>query len=394
MPRSSPIPGTKSGNGAAPDNKDSKPVETSNQLHKIRRARGLGATEIARMVGVSRQTIYAIESGDYVPNTAVALQLARVLEVGVEDLFSLARTERAPASVRAELLAAGNEAYVSGELVRLGRVGKRKVAVPAPRVPMFLSDADGAIISQEKGRAMVREVTEPAPERNALVVAGCDPALSILASELNSMGTDVITVACSSREALSWLRKGFVHVAGTHLCDRKTGEYNLPVVRSLFGKNNVHVVTFAEWQEGLAVARGNPKRIRSVADLSDKQIRIVNREKGSGARELLDSNLEAAGITPTSLRGYDFIVPGHLAAALAVANGQADCACVTISAAKCFGLDFIPLSTSRFDLILAASQMDALGIRNLLDALNRANLRRKLAMLAGYEVRHTGDMLM
>jgi len=318
-----------------------------------------------------------------------------VLEVSVEDLFSLAgAAERPPADVQAELLATGREEYVSGELVRLGRVGKRKVAVPAPRVPMFLSDADGAIVSQSKSRAMVREVTEPASDRNSLVIAGCDPALSVLASELNAVGTDVISVPCSSQEALNWLRKGLVHVAGTHLCDRQTGEYNLPVVKSLFGKNNVHVVTFAEWQEGLAVARANPKKIRSVADLADKQIRIVNREKGSGARELLDSNLQSAGIAPSSLRGYDCIVPGHLAAAIAVASGQADCAVVTISAAKCFGLDFIPLSTSRFDLILAASEMDALGIRNLLDALNRANLRRKLAMLAGYEVRHTGEMLM
>jgi putative molybdopterin biosynthesis protein len=166
------------------------------------------------------------------------------------------------------------------------------------------------------------------------------------------------------------------------------------VVKALFGKDNVHVVTFAEWQEGLAVRRGNPKRIRSVADLQDKQISIVNREKGSGARELLDSSLQASGIAPAGLRGYDQILPGHLAAALAVANSQADCALVTISAAKCLGLDFIPLSTSRFDLIVAASEMDAMGIRALLDALNRANLRRKLAMLAGYDVRHTGEMLM
>jgi putative molybdopterin biosynthesis protein len=166
------------------------------------------------------------------------------------------------------------------------------------------------------------------------------------------------------------------------------------VVKALFGKNNVHVVTFAEWQEGLAVRRGNPKRIRSVDDLKDKNISIVNREKGSGARELLDSSLKASGIAPESLRGYGQIVPGHLVAALAVANAQADCAVVTISAAKCLGLDFIPLSTSRFDLIVAASEMDATGIRALFDTLNRANLRRKLATLAGYEVRHTGEMLM
>jgi len=392
MTRGSEIPVSKAGNGKSPEN---KPVATTSKLHEIRRGRGLGATQIARLVGVSRQTIYAIESGDYMPNTAVALQLARVLEVTVEELFSLgAASEGPPARVHAELLAAGGGEYATGELVRVGRVGKRTIAVPAPHFPVFLSEADGSIVTQSKGRATIRTVAEPSASRNALVIAGCDPALSVLAGELHSAGTEVISVPCSSQEALLWLRKGLVHVAGTHLCDRATGEYNLPVVKALFGKNNVHVVTFAEWQEGLAVRSGNPKQIHSVADLHDKKVSIVNREKGSGARELLDSSLQAAGIAPESLRGYDQIVPGHLAAALAVANSQADCSVVTISAAKCFGLDFIPLSTSRFDLILAASEMDALGIRNLLDALNRANLRRKLAMLAGYEVRHTGEMLM
>jgi putative molybdopterin biosynthesis protein len=392
MTRGSEARGSKAGNGKTPPE---RPVATTSQLQKIRRGRGLGATEIARLVGVSRQTIYAIESGDYVPNTAVALQLARVLEVTVEELFSLgAASERPPDNVHAELLAAGNDEYASGELVRLGRVGKHRIAVPAPRFPMFLSEADGAIVTRNNGRATIRAVAEPPADRSALVIAGCDPALSVLAGELQSAGTDVISVPCSSQEALHWLRKGLVHVAGTHLCDRETGEYNLPVVKALFGKTNVHVVTFAEWQEGLAVRRGNPKRIRSVADLQDKQISIVNREKGSGARELLDSSLQASGIAPASLRGYDQILPGHLTAALAVANSQADCALVTISAAKCLGLDFIPLSTSRFDLIVAASEMDATGIRALLDALNRANLRRKLAMLAGYDVRHTGEMLM
>jgi molybdopterin molybdotransferase/putative molybdopterin biosynthesis protein len=392
MTRGSEIRGNKAVNGkTSPD----KPVATSSQLQKIRRGRGLGATEIARLVGVSRQTIYAIESGDYVPNTAVALQLARVLEVTVEELFSLgAVSERPPVRVNAELLAAGGDEYATGELVRIGRVGKRTIAVPAPRFPVFLSEADGAIVAQSKGRATIRTVSESSTSGNALVIAGCDPALSVLAGELQSNGTDVISVPCSSQEALQWLRKGLVHVAGTHLCDRATGEYNVPLVKALFGKNNVHVVTFAEWQEGLAVRRGNPKQIRSVADLNDKQISIVNREKGSGARELLDTSLQAAKIAPESIRGYDQILPGHLTAALAVANSQADCAVVTISAAKCFGLDFMPLSTSRFDLIVAASEIDAAGIRTLLDALNRASLRRKLAMLAGYEVRHTGEMLM
>src|SRR5208283_1983890 len=113
MTRNSEIRGSKAGNGSVPHNKG---TTATSQLHKIRQGRGLGATEIARRVGVSRQTIYAIESGDYVPNTAVALQLARVLEVTVEDLFSLGEaSERAPVSIEAELLVGGGNEYAAGE---------------------------------------------------------------------------------------------------------------------------------------------------------------------------------------------------------------------------------------------------------------------------------------
>src|ERR1700690_3090300 len=100
-------------------------METHTQLHLIRQQRGIPAAQLAKLTGVTRQTIYAIESGDYVPNTAVALQLARVLEVTVEELFSLgAAPERPPSRVHAELLAAGSDECAAGELVRVGRVGK------------------------------------------------------------------------------------------------------------------------------------------------------------------------------------------------------------------------------------------------------------------------------
>src|SRR5580698_6125326 len=122
MTQGSEIRGSKAGNGSAPQNKG---ATATSQLHKIRQDRGIGATEIARRVGVSRQTIYAIESGDFVPNTAVALQLARVLEVSVEDLFSISaeKTDRLPTNIEVELLATGGSKYFTGELVRVGKVG-------------------------------------------------------------------------------------------------------------------------------------------------------------------------------------------------------------------------------------------------------------------------------
>lgn len=382
--------------GKARNRESHREGAAASRVYETRRARGLGATELARRAGVSRQTIYAIESGDFIPNTAVALHLARVLEVSVEDLFSVGAdtSEPSPNHVSAELLAIEGDEHMAGELVRVGRVGSHMIAAPALRYPAFLQDADGAIAKRNKKYAAIRFASETIRDGNSLVVAGCDPALSMLASELKSAGTEVICVHCSSQQALTWLKKGLVHVAGTHMRDRATGEYNLPLATSLFGKENIRVVTFAEWEQGLVVRRGNPRRIRSVADLAGRQITIVNREKGAGARDLLDSNLREAGIPGQRISGYDRIVPSHLAAALAVANAQADCAVATVSAAKCSGLDFVPLSKERFDLIVASSEMDTVGVRVLFDALNRANLRRKLAMLAGYEVRHTGSVLM
>jgi putative molybdopterin biosynthesis protein len=370
--------------------------ETITRLRKMREARGLGATEIAQKVGVTRQTIHAIESGDYVPNTAVALQLARVLEVRVEDLFSLSadNSDQAPGHINAELLASPSDQYATGELVSVARVRSRAVAAPSPRFPTFLSDADGAIAKRGKTWATICPSMEAALSRNRLVVAGCDPALSLLAQELKNIGTEVLSVHCSSQQAIQWLREGLVHVAGSHLRDRVTGEYNLPQAASVFGENNVRVVTFAEWEQGLVVRRGNPKHIRALTDLESKHIRIVNREKGAGARDLLDIALRSAGISPKRIRGYDRIAPSHLAAAMSVANLEADCCVATVSAARCLGLDFVPLSHERFDLIVDSAEVDTAGIRFMFDVLNRASLRRKLASLAGYEVRHTGEMLM
>ena len=391
MTRGSPIPGKAANRASHPSGGGTTTV----RLRQVREARGIGASEMARRVGVSRQTIYAIESGDYVPNTTVALQLARVLEVSVEDLFSIpAVSEEQPAAIRAELLAAGGGRHSAGELVRLGRVGPRTVAAPAARFPTFLADGDGVIETWNRTGVTIRSATEPAPAGNCLVIAGCDPALSVLAGEVESAGTKVIMIPCSSREALGWLQKGLVHVAGTHLRDHTTGEYNLPLLASLFRKGSVRAVTFAEWEEGLVVRRGNPKRIRSVADLGGGRIAIVNRERGSGARDLLDSKLRDEGIQPRTVAGYDRVVPSHLAGAFAVANSEADCCVATVSAARCLGLDFVPLSEERFDLIVASPEMSTGVVRALFDALNRASLRRKLAVLAGYEVRHTGDTLM
>ena len=362
-------------------------MEVQTRLRELRNARGIAAAKLAGIVGVSRQTIYAIEDGSYVPNTAVALRLARVLEVRVEDLFALAElSSETEVNVTAELLSD------ESQFVRLCDVHRRLMAAPAAPVPVYLPFADGVVRSLSGRSASVRLAAMPESGRQILL-AGCDPALSLLAKTLAPTGFEIINAPAPSRRALQWLKEGKVHVAGAHLRDRRSGEYNIPIIQRLFPDGAVRVITFAAWEEGLVFRSSNPKSIRSIADLARRDLRIVNREKGSGSRDLLDSGLAAAGIASAAVQGYDDIAQGHLAAALQVSTGTADCCIATRSAARCFGLGFHPLSAERFDLAIASASLQLPAIEGLIDALNRSALRKQLHTIAGYDTSETGKIL-
>lgn len=363
-------------------------MQTRTNLAAIRQRRGSSASELARLTGVSRQTIYSIEAGDYVPNTALALQLARILEVRVEDLFSLEpESTPAPKPVAAELLNADSLTAHKGQPVQVCQVGKRTVAVPAVAQPLMLPLADGIVVRQRSQRAEV-QIFPDCEDPKRLLIAGCDPGISVLAQHL-----DLVIAPSSSRQALDWLKQAKVHVAGTHLRDASTGEYNLPAIDGMFARGTVKVVTFAIWEQGLVVESGNPKKIRGIEDLARRNVRIMNRETGSGSRALLDDKLREAGIASENIRGYDQTAPGHLPAALAVSLKEADCCIATRSAARAFGLSFIPLAVERYDLVIRREHARSAAVEAMLDTLNRATIRRKLEILAGYDTSRTGQVL-
>ena len=362
------------------------------RLQEIRKLRGISAADLACRVKVSRQTIYAIEDGSFVPNTTVSLQLSRALDVTVEEIFSLA-DERAVAPIRATLLG-GDQATNEGQPVRVCRVGERVVAVPISFLPAYLPTADGIVESRTRLTVSINSPAGVADDGKRLLLAGCDPALSLLSDSLHSSEIEIISVPCSSRRALEWLKQGSVHAAGSHLRDRTTGDYNLPIIRRLLPEGSVRVVTFAVWEQGLVLRRGNPKGIRSLADLGGKDVTLINREKGSGSRDLLDSGLRQLGVRPEQFNGYNSIAQGHLAAAYAVAAGMADCCIAPRSASRCFGLDFVPLAVERFDLSFTQASLELPAAKALLDLLNRSSLRRKLESIAGYDTAHTGEVLM
>jgi putative molybdopterin biosynthesis protein len=353
-------------------------MNTRIHLKEIRERRGISAATLAKLSAVTRQTIYAIEAGDYVPNTTVALQLAKILEVRVEELFTL--DSGSPAASKPVLVDFLTPAR-SGQPVQLCRVGNRMMGVSSVE-RLMLPQADA--IALDSKRAQTFEDEQEDPKR--LLIAGCDPGISILARDL-----DILVAPSTSRQALEWLKQGKVHVAGTHLRDTATGDYNLPIVKHLFPPGSVKVVTFAIWEQGLVTRAGSP--IRAIEDLARKGARLMNREKGAGSREVLDQHLHAAGIPVDRIHGYDRVAAGHLPAAQAVSDGEADCCVATRSAARAFGLHFIPLATERYDLVIRRQFAKLPAIEALLDALNRSALRRKLEILAGYDTAHTGEVL-
>jgi|HubBroStandDraft_6_1064221.scaffolds.fasta_scaffold128056_1 putative molybdopterin biosynthesis protein len=375
--------------------------EIENHLGTLRQKRGISAAQLARTVGVTRQTIYAMEAGSYVPNTAVALRLAQALEVKVEDLFTLPRAE--PAGLRSEevTLLPGSDALHPGQPVQLCRVNRRLVASPPSPVPWYFPVSDAVVVSTsapgklaKNGRTDVQVFDAADDFRNRVLIAGCDPGISVLAHHLQSASVELVLAHRNSSQSLKLLKEGCVHIAGTHLRDESSGESNLPEIGRMFPRNAVAVITFAVWEEGIVTAPGNPKNIKAIDDLARRDVSIVNREKGAGSRALLDSRLNLLKIDPKSVRGYNRVAPGHLQAAWQVQSGQADCCIATRAAARVFGLGFVPLVSERYDLAIRRQHLDMPSIQILLDTLNRSNYRRELESLGGYDARAAGQRLL
>ncbi|MCP9439899.1 MAG: helix-turn-helix domain-containing protein [Nitrospira sp.] len=372
----------------------------ANRLKSFRLQKGWSQAELAARAGITRQAISAIEANQYLPVTGVALQLASALDCRVEDLFSLVKREETIVGPLIGRLQQSDDT-ASRARVKVSIVGRRVIVRPVQDMgelfPYVIS-ADGyATVPGPSSGASVRVTL--ARDRQAIEreiwVAGCDPAVFLVGDYLHRQkdSSSVIGWNMGSRAALNALKRREVHVAGIHLYDPVTGESNVPFVRRWLKDSGYHLVTFASWEEGFLVRPGNPKSIRTVADLANPDVTLVNREEGSGARLLLDQRLRAAAIAPTLIRGYDHIVGSHFEVARAVAAHQADAGIGIRSAARHFGLDFIPLQTTRYDLVVPTPFFTSHPtLMRLFDTLTAKAFRQELAALGGYDTRETGKL--
>ena len=365
------------------------------RLRERRQSLGLSQKQVADLAGITRQAVAAVETNQYSPATSVALQLARALHCRVEDLFSLTSSEEV---VEAELV--GSRPFGGGKMrAQLTQVGDRLLARAlegSGELASLSTSADGLIVAETtRNRVKIQLLKERDGVRRKLVIAGCDPAMFLAARHVRKHDTEeLVPCMMGSGMALGALKRGEVHAAGAHFADENSSG-NLTDLKRHLGGMDCLVVTFAHWEEGFLVRRGNPKNIRSATDLAKPAVKIVNRERGSGARRLLDRQLQAAGIPAARVRGYREEVLSHLDVAWRVEAGLADAGVGVRAAAAIRGLDFVPLQRERYDLIISKAHYENLpGFRVLLDTVVGGRFRSELEALGGYDTRDTGRVVL
>ncbi len=373
-----------------------------NTVLAMRKSKGMAQVEVANLVGLTRQAMHAIEHNQYLPNTSLALQLARVLGCSVEDLFSLPSNGE---QVEAELL--GPSTLDGRPLrVKLSQIGNRMIARPVSQLGdmlNFVMPADGIVTgaipkkqSRKSPRVQVSLLHNREKITHHIMIAGCDPSLFLAGEHVRSHHAiaGVTNWTMGSTNAVKALLHGEVHMAGVHLVDTKSGESNIPYLKQHVRGKDFRGVRFASWVQGLLVRPGNPKHIRTVEDFLKRGIQLINREPGSGSRQLLDKLLHASGITGQQVKGYDHEVASHLEVARLVRDGMADVGIGVEAAARQYGLAFLPLREEHYDLILRNDVLDSHPmISRLFDVMVSRPFRQELQAIGGYNVTEIGKSL-
>lgn len=287
--------------------------------------------------------------------------------------------------------------------VVVGRVGDRLLAAPLPRgagVVSSLVRADGLALiprgSQGEPAGATVQVrlyrTRAEVERTIFVIGSHDLTLDLLAQFLNTKQRRLTSANVGSLGGLVALRRHEAHLAGSHLLDPVSGEYNLSYLKQYLPEIPVKVIALVNRQQGLIVRKGNPRGIRDLFDLTREDVTFVNRQRGAGTRVLLDYHLDNLGIAIESVRGYAQEEYTHLTVAAAIASGRADCGMGIAAAADALEMEFIPLFEERYDLIVPEEFYQSQLLSPLWDVLDDSRFREAVRSLPGYNIDVMGSI--
>jgi putative molybdopterin biosynthesis protein len=289
--------------------------------------------------------------------------------------------------------------------VKLGQVGNRVVATPLPRGAgciTSLTEADGIIRIPnhiegiKDNETAVAELLRPVSSiRQTIVVVGShDNTLDVVADmiKVKHSHLSLSSSHVGSMGGLMAVKRGACHLAGSHLLDTEDGTYNLSYIAKYLPQNDVKLVNLVYRDQGLIVGRGNPKGIKGIEDLARKDVSFINRQPGSGTRILLDYRLNQIGINSEDIIGYQHEEFTHMAVAVAVLSGTVDAGLGIYAAAKALDLDFIPVVTEQYDLIIPQVYFESENIQLLLEIINGREFKKRVVALGGYNTQKTGEI--
>ena len=296
----------------------------------------------------------------------------------------------------------GDDDYVR---VVVGKVGGKLLAAPLARgagVITSLVQADGlariprGIQGLEAGdQVNVHLYRSPAEiEKTIFCIGSHDLTLDLISQFLAGQDRRFTSANIGSQGGLIALRRGEAHLAGSHLLNPETGEYNISYIRQYMPNIPVKVIALVGREQGLLVKRGNPKSIKSLNDLTNFNVQFMNRQRGAGTRVLLDYHLKLMAIAPERIVGYNQEEYTHLGVAAAIASGRADCGLGIAAAAQALDLDFIPLVQERYDLVVPKQFADDDLLAPLFELLAENRFREAVSHLPGYDVSIMGTLIL
>ncbi len=290
--------------------------------------------------------------------------------------------------------------------VKLGEVGGRIVATPLPRgagTITSITEADGIIRipNHVEGindtERVSAELLRPLPviRRTIVIVGSHDNSLDVLADDLKA-GPSELTLSSShvgSMGGLMAIKRGVCHLAGTHLLDTEDGSYNISYLKKYLPDTAVKLIHLVQRDQGLIVKPGNPKEIHGIEDLGRKDVSFINRQVGSGTRILLDYKLNQLGIKADAINGYQNEEFTHMAVAVSVLGGSEDAGLGIYAAAKALDLDFIPVVTEQYDLVIPLEYFETEAVQILLEIINSPAFKQRVEALGGYNTQNTGEII-
>ncbi len=291
--------------------------------------------------------------------------------------------------------------------VILGNVRGHTVALPLSAGAGMLTSlvrADGIlrvpaeITGFAEGEKVQVELLTPVQtlDQRILAVGSHDLTIDLLASLVKEKSAGKITISSSNVGSIGGLvaiQKGIAYIAGSHLLDTQTGDYNRSYVRKYVPGIPVTLITLVHRWQGFMLKKGNPKGFRGIADLARADLTFVNRQAGSGTRILLDYELLKAGIDPGAILGYRTEEYTHMNVAMAVVSGRADVGLGVLAAARALDLDFIPLTRERYDLVFPTDQLADERMSLLLEVIRSPQFSRQAWAMGGYEIEQTGKIV-